>query len=71
MKELNHTILAKRKRKIEKRLERRNWEEQERPMVKSFDFPYELDGRDEVIACGGIGVIHASGNANPAGKNDR
>jgi hypothetical protein len=55
---LNHKILLKRKRKIEKRLERRNWEEQERPMFKGSNIRYELDGRDQGIACGGIGVIH-------------
>jgi len=55
---LNHKILSKRKRKIEKRLERRNWEDQERPMFKGSNIHYELDGRDKGIACGGIGVIH-------------
>jgi hypothetical protein len=55
---LNHKNLWERKRKIEKRLERRNWEEQERPMFKGSNIHYELDGRDKGIACGGIGVIH-------------
>jgi len=58
VKKLNHKILSKRKRKIEKRLERRNWEDQERPMFKGSNIDYELDGRDKGIACGGIGVIH-------------
>jgi len=58
VKKLNHKILSKRKRKIEKRLERRNWEDQERPMFKGSNIHYELDGRDKGIACGGIGVIH-------------
>ena len=58
MKKLNHKILSKRKRKIEKRLERRNWEDQEGPMFKGSNIHYELDGRDKGIACGGIGVIH-------------
>ena len=58
MKILNHKTLWERKRKIEKRLERRNWEEQERPMFKGSNIHYELDGRDKGIACGGIGVIH-------------
>jgi len=55
---LNHKILSKRKRQIEKRLERRNWEEQERPMFKGSNIRYEVDGRGQGIACGGIGVIH-------------
>jgi len=58
VKKLNHKILTKRKRKIEKRLERRNWEDQERPMFKGSNIGYELDGRDQGIAWGGIGVIH-------------
>ena len=58
MKKLNHKILAKRKRKIEKRLERRNWEEQERPMLKGINIRYEMDDRHKGTACGGIGVIH-------------
>jgi hypothetical protein len=58
VKKLNHKILSKRKRRIEKRLERRNWEDQERPMFKGSNIHYELDGRDQGIACGGIGVIH-------------
>ena len=58
MKILNHKILSKRKRKIEKRLERRNWEDQGCPMFKGSNIHYELDGRNKGIACGGIGVIH-------------
>jgi len=58
VKKLNHKILSKRKRKIEKRLERKNWEDQERPMFKGSNIDYELDGQDKGIACGGIGVIH-------------
>jgi Transposase DDE domain group 1 len=58
VKKLNHKILAKRKKKIEKRLERRNWEAQKRPMFKGSNIQYELDGREKGISCGGIGVIH-------------
>ena len=58
MKILNHKILSERKRQIEKRLERRNWEEQERPIFKGSNIRYELDGRDQGVGCGGIGVIH-------------
>ena len=58
MKILNHKILSERKREIERRLERRNWEDQECPMFKGSNIQYELDGRSEGIACGGIGVIH-------------
>ena len=58
MKRLNHKILAKRKRKIEKGLRRRNWEEQESPMFKGMNIRYEMDDGHKGIACGGIGVIH-------------
>jgi len=58
VKKLNHKILAKRKRKIEKRLRRRNWEDQEKPMFKGVNICYEMDERNKGIACGGIGVIH-------------
>ena len=58
MSKLNHKILARRKRKVEKRLERRNWEDQQRPMFRGSNIRYELDGRDKGIASGGIGVIH-------------
>ena len=58
MKKLNHKILGKRKRKIEKHLERRNWENQERPMFKGMNIHYEMDDRNKGIACGGIVVIH-------------
>jgi len=58
VKKLSNKTLAKRKRKIEKRLERRNWEDQERPMFKGSNIEYEMDGRAKGIACGGIGVIH-------------
>ena len=58
MKTLDHKILAKRKRKIERRLKRRNWEEQRSPMFKGLNVRYEMDERHKGIACGGIGVIH-------------
>jgi hypothetical protein len=58
VKKLNHKILAKRKRRIDKRLRRRNWEDQERPMFKGMNIRYEMDERHKGIGCGGIGVIH-------------
>lgn len=58
MKKLNHRNLNRRKKKIEKRLERRNWEEQPRPMFQGANVHYEVDGRNKGIAQGGIGVLH-------------
>jgi hypothetical protein len=51
-------ILAKRKRKVAKRLERKNWQNQTKPMFNGYNIHYELDGRHQAIASGGIGAIH-------------
>ena len=58
MKKNNTKILEKRKRKIAKRLERKQWKSQEKPMFAASNIHYEIDGRHEGIACGGIGAIH-------------
>ena len=58
---MNHTThqkLARRKRRIEKRLERRRWTNQLRPMLSAKNINYELADRDRAVACGGIGAIH-------------
>ena len=53
-----HQKLARRKRRIEKRLARRRWKNQPRPMLKARNIRYELAERDRAVACGGIGAIH-------------
>ena len=58
MKKKNTRNLAKRKRKITKRLKRRQWEDQVTPMFGVSNIHYEMDGRHEGIASGGIGAIH-------------
>ncbi len=58
MNKKNNKILAKRKRKIAKRLKRKQWENQPKPMFSASNIHYEMDGRHEGIACGGIGAIH-------------
>ena len=50
--------LAKRKRKISKRLEKRNWCDRPRPMMAGSNICYDVDGRHQAIASGGIGNIH-------------
>jgi len=50
--------LAKRKRKIAKRLQKRNWQDQPRPMMRGGNIRYDIDGRHQAIAYGGIGNIH-------------
>jgi hypothetical protein len=58
VKKLDHKNLSRRKKKIAKRLERRNWEDQPRPMFQGSNIHYEVDGRNKGIAQGGIGVLH-------------
>lgn len=54
----NNKILAKRKRKITKRLLKKQWEDQPKPMFSGSNIHYEIDGRHKGIANGGIGAIH-------------
>jgi hypothetical protein len=58
VKKLDHKNLKRRKKKITKRLERRNWEAQSHPMFTGSNIQYEVDGRQQGIAQGGIGAIH-------------
>jgi len=58
VKKNNSKILAKRKRKITKRLKRKQWENQPKPMFNALNIHYEMDGRHKGIANGGIGAIH-------------
>jgi len=51
-------ILQKRKRKLEKRLERRQWEPQSHPMFSAKNIQYEMADRVRAINCGGIGAFH-------------
>jgi len=50
--------IAKRKRKIDKKLKKRNWENQPCPMLGGNNIHYDVDGRHNGISCGGIGIIH-------------
>ena len=60
--------MKRRKKKIEKRLERRNWEDQPRPMFQGTNIHYEVDGRNKGIAQGGIGVLHRLANKTGLAK---
>jgi hypothetical protein len=51
-------IMSKKKRKIARRLKRKQWEEQERPMFTAKNIHYEIAEKCQAIACGGIGAIH-------------
>jgi hypothetical protein len=50
--------LARRKRRIERRLRSRRWTGQPRPMLAARNIRYEVAGRARAVGCGGIGAIH-------------
>jgi hypothetical protein len=58
VKKLNHKILQQRKQKLEKRIGRKHWKNQETPIMKKANINYEMSGRSEAIGMGGIGAIH-------------
>lgn len=51
--------LGKSKRSLERRLGRKNWPQQSRPMFRAGNIRYELADRTKAIDCGGIGAMHA------------
>lgn len=50
--------LKRKKREIEKRLERKQWEEQDQPMFTARNIHYEIAEKTQAINCGGVGAIH-------------
>lgn len=59
MKKKNHKRIARRKRRILKRLERKKGLEiGHKPILQGGNVHYEMSGRASGIACGGIGAIH-------------
>jgi hypothetical protein len=64
MNSTTHQKLARRKRRIERRLARRRWKNQPRPMLSAKNIPYDLADRDHAVTCGGIGAIHLLANAS-------
>src|SRR3989338_4719522 len=51
-------ILRRRKQKTERRLKRKQWKEQEQPMLRGSNIHYEMGERNGGINCVGIGVFH-------------
>jgi len=51
-------ILRRCKRKVARRLERRAWCEQTKPMLAAGNIHYEMAERTRAIDCGGIGAVH-------------
>jgi hypothetical protein len=51
-------ILNQRKEDLAKRLERKQWLEQEKPLLRTQNIHYEMAEKVRAIDCGGIGAFH-------------
>src|SRR5271157_330411 len=51
-------ILRNRKRRIERRLAPRHWQDQEQPMMRGSNIHYELSGKTGATGYGGLGAVH-------------
>lgn len=58
MKRSRHQNVARRKRRIERRLRPRTWTAQARPMYRATTMQYEHSDRTRGLATGGIGAMH-------------
>ncbi len=58
MKTSRHQKVARRKRRIERRLRPRTWTAQARPMYTAGNIHYEHSDRVRGLASGGIGAMH-------------
>lgn len=58
MKKQYHKILGQEKKNLQKRLERKSYEDQMRPMFKGSNIDYEMAERTRAIGYGGIGAMH-------------
>ena len=58
MKKADHKILTRDKRKLQKRLARKFWSDQPKPMFGPANIHYEMAERSRALGFGGIGAIH-------------
>jgi hypothetical protein len=58
VKKKDNRILRRRKRKLGKRVERKQWPEQADPMFRAQNIQYEMAERTRAIDCGAIGAFH-------------
>ena len=58
MKQSCRRNIERRKAKIARRLERRNFADQAAPMLKGGNLQYEMSGRQAGVVCGGVAAIH-------------
>jgi hypothetical protein len=55
---ITRKLLAKRKRRIERRLRKIQWADQRRPMLSGSNIHYEVADKTRAVGCGGIGAMH-------------
>ena len=58
MKEKDSNIPRKRKEKLSRRLERKQYADQPRPLFTAGNIHYEMADRIQAVDCGGIGAFH-------------
>jgi hypothetical protein len=58
VKKADHKILTRDKRKLQKRLARKFWSDQPKPMFGPANIHYEMAERSRALGFGGIGAIH-------------
>ncbi|MGH2374636.1 MAG: transposase, partial [Bryobacteraceae bacterium] len=58
MKTSRHQKIARRKRRIERRLQPRNWTAQAHPMYRASNIQYEHSDRVRGLVSGGVGAMH-------------
>ena len=51
-------ILRNRKRRIERRLAPRHWQDQPQPMLRGSNVHYEMSGKTRATGYGGMGAVH-------------
>lgn len=51
-------IIRNRQQRIERRLGKKQWEDQPKPIMKGSNIHYEMSEKTHAISCGGIGVFH-------------
>lgn len=58
MNKRDHKILRRDKRNLEKRIERKQFKDQPKPMFKGGNIFFQMSERIRAIGCGGIGAMH-------------
>ena len=58
MKPKDSRILRKRKQKLNKRLERRQYSAQSKPMFRAQNIHYEMADKIRAVDCGAVGAFH-------------